>query len=69
MAMRSQVDRKKPHRRTEREDLETDAADVHPSASNEKLVDEMDEILDEIDSILEENAAEFVSGYVQKGGE
>lgn len=28
-----------------------------------------DELLDEIDSVLEANAAEFVAGYVQKGGQ
>lgn len=28
-----------------------------------------DELLDEIDSVLEKNAAEFVKGFVQKGGQ
>lgn len=43
-----------------------------PKAAGERdttLQDEMDEILDEIDSVLEENAEEFVSQFVQKGGE
>lgn len=29
----------------------------------------VDDILDEIDSVLETNAAAFVQGFVQKGGE
>ena len=29
----------------------------------------LDELMGEIDSVLEENAAEFVAGYVQKGGQ
>lgn len=28
-----------------------------------------DDLLDEIDLVLEKNAAEFVKGFVQKGGE
>ena len=31
--------------------------------------DETDDLLDEIDDVLEENAEEFVSQYVQKGGQ
>ncbi|MEI7778967.1 MAG: ubiquitin-like protein Pup [Actinomycetes bacterium] len=30
---------------------------------------DVDAILDEIDEVLEENAAEFVKGFVQKGGQ
>mgnify|MGYP001578597275 CR=1 FL=1 len=37
--------------------------------SVEKLKTEFDDLLDEIDSVLEENAEEFVSQYVQRGGE
>lgn len=29
----------------------------------------LDDLLDEIDGVLEENAQEFVSNYIQKGGE
>ena len=39
------------------------------AARKEKLDDDIDSILDEIDDVLEENAAEFVSSFVQKGGE
>ena len=35
----------------------------------EKLDEDVDSILDEIDDVLEENAEEWVSGFVQKGGE
>jgi ubiquitin-like protein Pup len=34
-----------------------------------RLSDAVDRLIDEIDSVLEENAAEFVKGYVQRGGE
>lgn len=33
------------------------------------LDDDVDAILEDIDEVLEENAAEFVQGYVQKGGQ
>ena len=41
------------------------------AASDSEAVAERKEnsILDEIDDVLEENAAEFVSSFVQKGGE
>jgi prokaryotic ubiquitin-like protein Pup len=39
------------------------------SEGAEKLKSEIDDILDEIDSVLEEDAAAFVQGFVQKGGE
>jgi ubiquitin-like protein Pup len=34
-----------------------------------KIGDELDALLGEIDDVLEENAAEFVTSYVQHGGE
>ncbi|WP_455110936.1 ubiquitin-like protein Pup [Rothia mucilaginosa] len=33
------------------------------------LLDEIDGLLDEIDGLLAENAEDFVTGFVQKGGE
>lgn len=36
---------------------------------DQQLTDDVDDILDEIDNVLEENAAEFVNGFVQKGGQ
>ena len=30
---------------------------------------DVDELLDDIDAILEDNAANFVQGFVQKGGQ
>ena len=41
-------------------DRTTQAQDVHA---------DLDDILDEIDSVLEANAAAFVQGFVQKGGQ
>ena len=35
----------------------------------EKLKKDIDDVLDKIDDILEENAEEFVTNYIQKGGE
>ena len=47
------------------EDLDTSAV----TERKEQLDADVDAILDEIDDVLEENAAEFVSSFVQKGGE
>ena len=44
---------------------ETESKDLQ----NNELADDVDAILDEIDEVLEENAQEFVSNYIQKGGE
>ena len=38
-------------------------------AAGQAQVAGVDDILDEIDSVLETNAAAFVQGFVQKGGE
>jgi ubiquitin-like protein Pup len=39
------------------------------SVEDKKLTDDIDSILDEIDEVLEENAEQFVTQYVQKGGQ
>ncbi len=52
----------------EQEDVSTAESEA-VAARKEKLDDDIDSILDEIDDVLEENAAEFVSSFVQKGGE
>ena len=44
-------------------------AEKAAAAKGKELKEEMDDLLDEIDSLLEENAQEFVTAYVQKGGE
>lgn len=51
------------------QDAEATAASEDLAERKEKLDDDVDAILDEIDDVLEENAAEFVSSFVQKGGE
>ena len=49
---------------------ETDTTDTSNVAERKEKIDaDVDAILDEIDDVLEENAAEFVSSFVQKGGE
>ena len=52
-------------------DHETDEA--QPAEAKDlrdtKLADDVDAMLEEIDGVLEENAEEFVSQYIQKGGQ
>lgn len=55
-------------RTTEEQDSQL-APSEDVAARKEKLDEDVDAILDEIDDVLEENAAEFVSSFVQKGGE
>lgn len=44
--------------------------DSHLETSvNQSDTNRADELLDEIDAVLEKNAAEFVKGFVQKGGQ
>ncbi|MGV9182852.1 ubiquitin-like protein Pup [Arcanobacterium canis] len=50
----------RPHTTSE-EELATPLAQID--------ITNVDALLDDIDSILEDNAAEFVSGFVQKGGQ
>ncbi len=40
-----------------------------PSAGASEALDGLDDLLDEIDAVLEQNAEEFVTQYIQKGGE
>lgn len=47
--------------------VQSDAARV-PKGGHVSTED-IDELLADIDRVLEENAAEFVSAYVQKGGQ
>lgn len=62
-------ERKQPSRaHEEHTDTEASATD-DVAARKDKLDSDVDAILDEIDDVLEENAAEFVSSFVQKGGE
>jgi ubiquitin-like protein Pup len=46
---------------------ENDQVEEVPTESASDV--EIDDLLDEIDGVLEENAAEFVTSFVQKGGE
>jgi ubiquitin-like protein Pup len=48
---------------------ETQAEELPARPQDEELSADVDSILDEIDVVLEPNAEEFVSQYVQKGGE
>lgn len=42
---------------------------VTMSSQHENTVDALDAVLDDIETILESNAQEYVSSFVQKGGE
>lgn len=42
---------------------------VEPAKAETDILEESKDWLDEIDELLEENAEEFVSAYVQKGGQ
>ncbi|MCL3777519.1 MULTISPECIES: ubiquitin-like protein Pup [unclassified Actinomyces] len=46
-----------------------DTGDLGPATAGQVQVTGVDDILDEIDAVLETNAAAFVQGFVQKGGE
>lgn len=49
---------------------EDDAADAgQVQTTHQSDTSAFDSMLDEIDGVLESNATEFVSGFVQKGGE
>ena len=48
---------------------EPEVADLPSADAKEKLKKDIDDILDEIDDALMENAEQFVSGFVQKGGQ
>lgn len=46
----------------------TSEEEVYEPLAQTEMTD-VDALLDDIDSILEDNAADFVSGFVQKGGQ
>lgn len=61
------------HKGAARNDVEEtevgSSSDESVAQRKEQLDADVDAILDDIDDVLEENAAEFVSSFVQKGGE
>ena len=59
---------KRNHHRHERTEPAATEQDTHAPVA-EDLKHDLDEIMDEIDSVLEQNAEEFVTAYVQKGGQ
>jgi len=64
--MRVHERRRQAPRRREEDRSEGGKPDT---ARADELREDLDDLLDEIDELLEENAEEFVTGYVQKGGE
>ena len=62
------------HGQVRRAGVETTAADTDQAisastSSSAGQTSDVDSILDEIDSVIETNAAAFVQGFVQKGGQ
>ena len=62
------------HGQVRRDGVETTAADTDQAisastSSSAGQTSDVDSILDEIDSVIETNAAAFVQGFVQKGGQ
>jgi len=51
------------------EDEKQTAGQAELTKRGEELAEKLDDLLDEIDEVLEENAAEFVKGYIQRGGQ
>ena len=68
MAEQEQKKKGSGSRSTEAE-VEVEEAAPASSERGEKIKAELDDLLDEIDEVLEDNAEEFVSNYVQKGGQ
>lgn len=54
---------KQVQEKTQEVELET------PTVDASETIEATDDLLDEIDAVLEQNAEEFVSAYIQKGGE
>ena len=54
------------HGQVRRDGVETTSADTEQQIGR---TSDVDSILDEIDSVIETNAAAFVQGFVQKGGQ
>ena len=61
------------HGQVRRDGVETTSADteqqIRTGTSSAGQTSDVDSILDEIDSVIETNAAAFVQGFVQKGGQ
>lgn len=63
--MAEQVQKTKQVQETAPQDLELET----PNVDSTETLEDIDSLLDEIDAVLEVNAEEFVSSFVQKGGE
>jgi ubiquitin-like protein Pup len=70
MSERARPERDAQRRGTQPADDESvDEAAPAAARQDEALDEDVDAVLDEIDAVLEANAAEFVQGFVQKGGQ
>lgn len=64
----NQENKKKESTKTEEKET-VEVEEAPQGAETEVDDDEVDDLLDEIDSVLESNAEQFVTSFVQKGGE
>lgn len=55
--------------KTRRIDRQEPVAEESPTPAAKADHSITDDLLDEIDAVLEENAQEFVSSYIQRGGQ
>lgn len=68
--MPEQVRRAYTPSQTRREQHQAESLPSHATPEQrQKHLEELDALLDDIDEVLEEDAAEFVSAYIQKGGQ
>lgn len=65
--MSQNIPQQQPHTQPQLESQDTETALSDTRAVQD--VSEVDDLLDEIDDLLAENAEDFVSGFIQKGGQ
>lgn len=63
------INPERAHRLAEDEAVDQEQTTPENHVDADKLKKELDDIMDEIDEVLESNPAQFVSDYIQKGGE
>jgi prokaryotic ubiquitin-like protein Pup len=68
--MATRIRQQQQRRNRGRDDAEAREQSSRRSARHaDEVRHDLDDLLDEIDAVLEENAEEFVTSYVQKGGQ
>ena len=65
--MAEQIQKQKPTEEKAADPKGADAKDL--SKKGDEIKADMDDLMDQIDNVLEENAQEFITNYVQRGGQ